>query len=343
MFDEQNVLDKLTRLGNPLIVINAHVDFKVFLPLLEKISGRKQEITKPSVGRPAYDLLTMMKILFLQQLYNLSDEQVEYQINDRLSFRRFLEIPFRDATPDCKTVWAFREQLNAEGEVRTKELFNLFLEKLNNNNLIAKEGVMVDVTLVSVPIQRNNRDENKQIKQGNIPTSFSKNQNKASQKNTDALWTKKNNVSFYGYKNHIKGETKRKFITNYIVTDASVHDSQVACELLTQDDKGQCLYADSAYPTQELKAKMKELKMQKYICEKGVRGKPLTEGQKQDNRKKSKTRCRVEHIFGFMTTSTNDATFIRSIEIARAKISIVLINLTYNICRFVQLKKLGYA
>jgi transposase, IS5 family len=70
-----------------------------------------------------------MKILFLQRLYNLSDEQTEFQITDRLSFRRFLNIPFSNAVPDCKTVWAFREPLNKEREDRSKELFELFLEK----------------------------------------------------------------------------------------------------------------------------------------------------------------------------------------------------------------------
>ena len=343
LFDEQNVLDKLTKLGDPLVVISKHVDFSLFVPLLEKYTGRKQEQMQPSVGRPSYDLVTMMKILFLQQLYNLSDEQLEFHINDRLSFRRFLEIPFSDAIPDCKTVWAFKEQLNAEGEDRTKALFDLFLEKLNQDNLLAKEGVMVDATIVSVPVQRNSREENKEIKKGKTPNSFTKNANREAQKDTDALWTKKNNVSFYGYKNHIKGETKRKFITNYKVTDASVHDSQVACELLVEEDAGRDFYADSAYQTPEIKKRLVDLNMKERICEKGVRGKPLTEGQKQTNRKKSKTRCRVEHIFGFMVTSMNDSTFIRTIGISRAKVSIGLINLTYNICRFAQLKKLKYA
>ena len=83
--------------------------------------------------------------------------------------------------------------------------------------------------------------------------------------------------------------------------------------------------------------------MKERIIEKGYRNHPLTTGQKQTNRKKSKTRCRVEHIFGFMQTSMNDATFIRTIGKARAKVVIGLNNLVYNICRYVQLKKFNYA
>ncbi|MFN0081712.1 MAG: transposase, partial [Ferruginibacter sp.] len=165
----------------------------------------------------------MMKIIFLQRPYHLSDDQVEFQITDRLSFRRFLGIPFCNAVPHCKTVWAFRESLNQTGEDRSQELFELFLNKLNQDGLIAKEGKMMDATPASVPIQRNDRGENKEIKAGKIPESFS--ENKLAQKDTDARWTTKNNFHYFGYKNHIKAETKRKFITGYKVTDAAPHDS----------------------------------------------------------------------------------------------------------------------
>jgi IS5 family transposase len=343
LFDEENVLEKLTKLGDPLILISKYIDFSLFKETILKYTGRSSDIDKPSKGRPSYDVVTMIKILFIQRLYNLSDEQIEFQIVDRLSFRRFLEIPFSDSVPDCKTVWAFREALNKDNEDRAKELFELFLNKLNQDGLIAKEGKMMDATIISAPIQRNSREDNRAIKEGKTPESFNKNKHKLAQKDVDASWTKKNNVSYFGYKNHIKAETKRKFIADYIITDAAPHDSTVACELLTDADKGQDFYADSAYQTPEIKAKLEALEMKERIIEKGKRGTPLTEGQKQTNRKKSKTRCRIEHIFGFATNSMNDGTFIRTIGMARAKVIIGLNNLVYNICRLVQLKKLKYA
>lgn len=343
LFDEQNVLEKLTKLGDPLVLITEHIDFSLFKEKILQFTNRANDTQKPSKGRPSYDVVVMMKIIFLQRLYNLGDDQVEFQINDRLSFRRFLDIPFSDAVPDCKTVWAFKESLNKEGEDRSKVLFELFLNKLNQDGLIAKEGKMMDATLVSVPIQRNSREENKEIKEGKVPESFSENKNKLAQKDTDARWTTKNNVHHFGYKNHIKAETKRKFITDYKVTDAAPHDSTVACDLLTEADRGQDFYADSAYQKDEIKDKLKALDMKERIVEKGYRSHPLTEGQKQTNRKKSKTRCRVEHIFGYMTNSMNNGTFIRTVGKARATIVIGLNNLVYNICRYVQLKKLKYA
>lgn len=342
-FDEHNVLEKLTRLGDPLVLINQHIDFELFRETILKFSGRKADETKPGKGRPGYDAVVMMKILFLQRLYNLSDEQLEYQVVDRLSFRRFLNISFSDAVPDCKTVWAFRELLNKDGEDRSKEIFELFLSKLNQDGLIAKEGKMIDATLVSVPVQRNSRTGNADIKEGKTPQTFIEHPDRLAQKDLDARWTKKNNVSYFGYKNHIKAETKRKFITGYVVTDASVHDSVVACGLLSEEDKGQDFYADSAYQTPGIKEKLVALEMKEHIIEKGHRNHPLTQGQKQTNKKKSKTRCRVEHIFGFMGNSMNDATFIQTIGQARATVVIGLNNLAYNICRYVQLKKYGWA
>lgn len=343
LFDEQNVLSKLTQLGDPLVLINEYIDFELFRTQLLSFSGRKANESKPSKGRPSYDVVTMMKILFIQRLYNLSDEQLEFQVVDRLSFRRFLGIPFSDAVPDCKTVWAFREQLNQKGADRSKILFDLFLTALNEKGLIAKEGKMVDATLVSVPIQRNSREDNKTIKEGGVPESFIKNEHQLVQKDMDARWTKKNNISHFGYKNHIKADTKRKFVISYVVTDASVHDSQVPEELLNEEDRGQDFYADSAYLTPEIKAQLVALEMTERINERGYRGKPLTQDQKSRNKKKSKTRVRVEHIFGFMTCSMNDGTFIRNIGKARVKVIIGLNNLVYNICRYVQLKKYGYA
>lgn len=342
-FDEHNVLEKLTRLGDPLVLINEHVDFDMFKETILKFSGRKADDAKPGKGRPSYDVVVMVKILFLQRLYNLSDEQLEFQITDRLSFRRFLNITFSDAVPDCNTVWTFRELLNHSGEDRSKQLFELFLTKLNQDGLTAKEGKMMDATLVSVPIQRNSREENKEIKEGKTPETFTANPSQLAQKDVDARWTIKNNIRYFGYKNHVKAETKRKFITGYVVTDAAVHDSVPTCGLLTDEDSGQDFYADSAYQAPEIRDRLVTLGMREHIIEKGHRNHPLTKGQKQTNKRMSKTRCRVEHIFGFMTVSMNDATFIRTIGWSRASVVIGLNNLVYNICRYVQLKKYRWA
>ena len=113
--------------------------------------------------------------------------------------------------------------------------------------------------------------------------------------------------------------------------------SQAMEQLLTEKDEGQTLYADSAYTGEDEETVYKKKKVINKINEKGYRNNPLTEEQKANNKEKSKTRARVEHLFGFAENSMNGS-FIRTIGIARAKAKIGMMNLTYNICRCVQLK-----
>jgi len=329
-FDQDIRLSKLSKLGDPLERLKAGIDFEIFRPLLEK---SLYKAPKAKGGRPPYDYVTMFKILILQRYYNLSDDQIEFQINDRLSFMRFLDLTIADDIPDSKTVWKFTETLTELEIVKT--LFKVFEEELIKLNLIVNEGKIIDASFVEAPRQRNKREENAQIKENNtIPEEWKKNPYKLAQKDIDARWTKKNNISYYGYKNHAKSDSKSKIITEYKVTDASVHDSQVLDDLLTAQDKGEDIYADSAYIGQEEVLEKNQVKDQ--IHEKGFKNKPLTLLQKENNKKKSKTRARVEHIFGFMENSMGGM-YSRKVGIRRAETVIGLMNLTYNMFRKIQL------
>ena len=285
-------------------------------------------------GRPPYDYVLMFKIMILQRFYNLSDEQVEFQINDRMSFMRFLDLTIADDIPDSRTVWTFRERLIDLGLV--KELFDLFLKELESLNLIVNGGKIIDASFVEVPKQRNRREENDQIKSGEIPDGFMENPHKMAQKDTDARWTQKNKVSYSGYKNHAKGDAKSKIITGYTVTDASVHDSNETDKLLNENDRGEPFYADSAYSGAPQEKIIEGKEMNNKVCEKGARNRPLTDEQKANNREKSRVRSRVEHIFGFMEMSMNGM-YIHSIGLKRATAMIGLMNLTYNMYRKIQL------
>jgi len=331
-WDHDIRMSKLSQLGDPLERLNEGVEFEIFRTLLEE---RLSKLAKGKGGRPPYDYVLMFKILILQRYYNLSDDQVEYQINDRLSFMRFLNLTIADDIPDSKTVWHFREQITDLGLV--EELFDLFLKELESLNLIVNEGKIIDASFVEVPRQRNNREENAMIKKGDIPESFQSNPHKLSQKDTDARWTKKNNVSYFGYKDHVKQDAKSKLILKYMVTDASVHDSQATDSLLDKEkDRGEDFYADSAYSGEPQEKIISENELNNKVCEKGTRNHPLTEEQIENNREKSKVRSRVEHIFGFMEMSMNQM-YIQCIGIKRATAIIGLMNLTYNMYRKIQI------
>src|SRR3990170_3848736 len=236
LFDEEFRLEKLSSQNDPLVKLKERIDFELFRHLLEETLSKEE---KGIGGARPYDYVLMFKILILQRYYNVSDDTMEYAILDRLSFMRFLSLTLSDKVPDAKTIWHFREQLIKENAV--EKLFDLFKEELQKKNLIANEGKIIDASFVEVPIQRNSREENKQIKEGKIPDEWKEKPNKLEQKDTDARWTKKDGKSYYGYKDHVKADEKSKLIDTYTVTDAGVHDSQETENLLEEQDKGQGL------------------------------------------------------------------------------------------------------
>ena len=339
-FDLAERHDKLTRMRDPLVVLNKEIYWEAFRADLAKLHDKAR---KSAAGAKPWDVVRMFKVLILQQTYNLSDEQIEYQIRDRLSFMRFLGLRMEDKVPDAKTVWLFRERL-AEHKL-TEKLFARFHQQLAQRGFVAQGGQMIDATFVEVPRQRNNREENALIKENAIPIEWGKddNKHKRAQKDTDARWAKKGNETHYGFKNHINVDDEHKLVQSYAVSDAAVHDSQVFDELLdhTLDEQGdkRPVYADSAYRSKEQEAKLTEANIASQIIEKGARNHPLTDAQKASNKGKSKTRVRVEHVFG--TQVQMGGHLVRTIGLVRAAVKIGLMNLAYNMKRLGQLHKYG--
>ena len=332
-FDLDNRYESLSQLGDPLEVLDRAISWETFRPVLNK-SLRK--FKKSNAGRKPYDQVLMFKILVVQSLYNLSDDQTEFQIKDRLSFMRFLGMDFEDTVPDAKTLWLFRDTLANKGAI--DKLFKKFNRYLDREGLIACQGQLIDASLVPVPIQRNTRDENARIKQGEVPEDWQEQPHKLRQKDTDARWVKKNGQSHYGYKNHVNADRKHKLIRTYNVTDASVHDSQVFDRLLDPGNTGKQVWADSAYRSQEIDQTLKKRNLKNKIKYKGYRHAPLTEAKQRINRKCSSIRAPVEHIFAFQENSLGGK-FIRTIGIIRANAKIGMMNLAYNMKRYVYLTK----
>lgn len=332
---QQFTIERLSEIGNPLEKISNVIDFESFRSTIEaKLLNTEK---KNNAGAKPFDVILMFKIMILQRYYGLGDSQVEYQIIDRLSFKKFLGLESGDKVPDEKTVWLFRERLTKSGVVEM--LFSQFIQFLEEKELIFNEGRLIDASFTIAPRQRNTREENEKIKKGEGGDLWNDQPNKKRHKDIDARWTKKNGEKFYGYKNHAKVDSKGKFIKKYLVTDASVHDSQALDGLLEKSDKGQSLYADSAYTGEKQKKVIKKYRLKNKVHEKGYRGNPLTDKQKAKNKKKSKIRVRVEHVFGFMEQSMNGL-IVRSIGITRATGIIGLINLTYNMFRYEQVQRL---
>jgi len=276
-FDVSGRLESLSSCGDPLQKLKELVPWEDFRPLIDQAG---LDPTKQGTGRPAYDAVLMFKILILQSLYNLSDDQTEYQIRDRLSFMRFLNLTLADRVPDAKTTWLFRDTLAKKGVVEI--LFEHFSAHLTHSGYLAQGGQIVDASLISCPKQRNKREENKIIKEGNIPEDWENEPNKLAQKDVDARWTKKNGLSYYGYKNHINVDKAHKIIRQYDVTTASTHDSQALEAVLDSENTAGVIWADSAYRSQKIEALLAGKMIRSKIHHKGPRGKKTERVQRKN-------------------------------------------------------------
>lgn len=323
-FDLQDRLYKIDKNGDPLTKINETVNWELFRPALEKARDKGRQ---SAVGPKGYDVILLFKILILQSLYNLSDDATEFQILDRHSFGRFLGLHISQKVPDATTIWRFREDLVNAGIV--EELFSTFDAHLRDNGFMAMKGQIVDASIVNVPKQRNSREENARIKEGDIPKDWS--ENKRRRKDVDARWTKKGGTSFYGYKNHIAVDVKHKLIRSYAVTDAALHDSNVFEQLLA-DNTSKDVWADSAYRSEARLERLAQEGFREHIQRKGSRNHPLTQREQEGNRTRSRIRSRIEHIFGVQAQRAGNL-LLRTIGIARARTKIGLRNLAYNIDR----------
>ena len=321
-------VEQLAARPTALDQLNQRIDWSSFEPVLKKNLNYKK---RNKGGRKPYDPLLMFKVLILQKYYNLSEEDTEFQILDRFSFQRFLALSISDKVPDKNTIWLFKQRLSQDG---VKALFDHFSTVLYAQGLGVNEGKIVDASFVEVPRQQNTSQENKQLKDGQIPQHWQDKPARLRQKDTHARWTTKAGHRYFGYKNHIKVDESTKLIDTWHVTEASAHDSTAIKDLIENSDK--VLYADSAYSSELMLHWLRTKGIEPRINERAYRNRPLSDEQKQTNRSKSRIRSRVEHVFGFLTNSMK-ADFVRCIGLSRIRQSIGLGNLIYNMFRFKQL------
>ncbi|WP_444461481.1 IS5 family transposase [Rhodobacter capsulatus] len=335
-FDLSDRYASLDAKRDPLVEIDALVPWEEFRPVLERVWRKPTAARKSRAGRKPMDAVVMFKTLVLGALYNLSDDQIEYQVRDRLSFMRFLGLGLADRVPDAKTVWLYREGLAQAGVVEA--LFQQFDGYLARQGYIARGGQILDASIVPVPRNHNTRDENRAIKAGEEPEGWADKPAMRRQKDTDARWTKKHGKSHFGYKNHVNVDRQHKLVRRYHVSDAALHDSQAVDLLLTR-----------ATPVRA-SGPMRPIAPRRWrpSCAPGVeephppqgkRGKPLSEQGKASNRTKSTIRVRVEHVFGAQANDMG-GTLVRTIGLVRAKAKIGMKNLAYNMRRLVQLRRL---
>jgi IS5 family transposase len=328
---------------DPLLLLSALVPWERFrdrlkAALLEHGLRTPAAERKSAAGRKPWDEVVIFKALVVQALYNLSDEQMEFQLRDRLSFMRFLGLGLEDRVPDATTLWLYREALARAGLV--EQLFADFDAYLRAQGYLAMGGQIIDASIVAAPKQRNSREENAQVKAGEVPESFASKPARNRQKDKDARWTKKHGRSYYGYKNHVSVDRRHKLVRRYTVTDAARHDSQELDALLDTDNTASDVWADSAYRSAEIEASLAERGWKSRIHRRPARNRPLSAREQRGNTTRSRVRARVEHVFGHQASAMGGK-LVRTVGLVRARAKIGMQNLVYNMHRFVHLERMA--
>ena len=343
-FDLEDRYAQLSKSGDPLEKLAATVDFEPFRYRLVKALKRSD---RSKGGRPPYDPVLMFKVLILQALYGLSDEQAEFQIRDRLSFLRFLGLGLGDPVPDAKTIWLFREQFTRAGAI--DKLFGRFDTLLHDKGYLAMSGQILDASLVPAPRQRLDDGEKQAIKDGRSADEIWPDEPaKAAQKDVDARWTLKVSkakpdaegrtppvdiaVPVFGYKSHVRIGRCFGLIRTWTATDAAAHDGARLREgLVDRDNTAADVWADTAYRSRANEAFLAGIGKISRIHRSKPRGKPMPKHTARANARKSKVRARIEHVFAEQKQLMG--LIIRTIGLARARTKIGLVNIAFNMRR----------
>ena len=314
---------KIETLGDPLQVIARHIDFGHLTQVIDELLPRGDAAKG---GRPAYPTEVMVRILILKYLYNLSDEQMEYQLLDRMSYQRFCLLADSGNVPDRNTIWHYQQRLGVDGMTA---LFQAVDGQLLQRGYMARCGQIIDATLVPAPIQHFTKEDKAQLEQGNIPTDW--NAAKRRQKDLDATHTKKHGKAYHGYKLSISVDARHKFIRKITTGTASEHDSTHFDEVLDEHNTSGDVYADRGYPSAQRSEMLKALGYREHIQRKAKPGRPLSQCQKGRNKRIAKTRARVERPFAQMRHMGGK--FIRTIGQARATVAMTMMAACYNLKR----------
>lgn len=268
---------QISRSTERLAEIDEWIDWA---PLYE--IGRRIDKTGPQGGQPRKPVRWMIRGLFLQHLYQLSDPQLEDQLIDRLSFRRFAGLPLDQKVPDFSTFWRFRQALAEGGHL--EDLFGEVTRQLEAKGLILRRGTVVDASIIESTGRPLSDDKRRELEQ-----------QPSAQIDTDADATQKGGTHYFGYKGHIGMDVGSKLIRTLSFTKASPHDSTQLQTLLSGDERA--IFGDKAYPSRDLKVRCRKEGIYYGILDKAYRNTPLSGSQKRRNTRKRRVRRYGEHPF----------------------------------------------
>lgn len=265
-------------------------------------------------GAPHWPVATMLKIVFLQKCFGLSDPMAEEMLRDRISFRRFVGLSFDDKTPDHSTLSVFRRRLREGGHAAS--LFDETLAILAGKGLVMQTGTLIDASIIEAPLGSKRADG-------------------SSTADPCASKTVKGGRSYHGYRVHAATD-RRGIVTDYVYDTASVSEHTHFDQLAGNERR--VVYADSGCRSRERVEALRARGVVPALCHRRVKGqKELTPQQRRLNRMIAPVRAFVEHPFAWIKTRLNQRR-ARYRGLARNALDFALSAMAWNFCRSFSLK-----
>jgi transposase, IS5 family len=247
-----------------------------------RLAALAQKVRPGVEGRPPFDALAMLKALYLQRLYDLSDPELEGALLDRLSFRRFCGFALEDSTPDETTILRFRHDAAQLGVLA--DCFALVTSQLEAKGLVLRSGTMMDASIIRAQRQ---------------PPPMSAGRGAVNPQEPDAGWTGRGGKTVLGYKAHVGVDQGSGLVRRVVVTSARVYESEVADDLICGDERA--VYGDRAYPLKARRARLKSLGIKDRIMHRADKHHPKIMGWRARwNELVARRRAPVEAVFSAM-------------------------------------------
>jgi IS5 family transposase len=306
-----SLLGNNPELNQRLDKVDQLIDWKPF-------EERLNRVYSSPTGRPSHPVLLLFKCLLLQAWYSLSDYALEEVLDDRLSFRRFIDLSVSQKAPDHSVFSRFRDQLITRGI--HGQLFNELDRQLEKRGLILKKGTLVDATVIEAAPKKPNQNEDGTA--GTSPV------------DPEADWTKKGGKYLFGYKAHVGVDQESELIPRVVMTPAHVHDGEMLGRVISGDELW--AFADKAYDSAKNHHILEEKNVQNGILMKGTRTRKLSGVEKMCNRILSKLRCPVERVFGTLKRSYRYSR-ARYLGLRKNGLHLTIMSMAYNLRRMERL------
>ena len=311
---------KIHGLGDRLALMKDQIDWKPFIKIIDSAFDDNNKIG----GRPHTDEIVVVKCMLLQSWYGLSDPELEFQCNDRISFQNFLGLDQK--VPDFSTIWRIRDRLKERG--KEDAIWNELQRQLNEKGYKIKKGVIQDASFIEADLGRKRYWKEKKAKKEGKEIEYSDKQKRHIDK--DGSFSVKHGQVHYGYKTHTKLDVDNHHIRDYDVTTASLHDGEI--DLIERRDK--TAYRDKGYFGKQLNAKNVEDKTMK----RATKARKLNGGEQLRNKVISRIRCQGERPYSVMKrTFHNERTQVKTLE--RVMIKEMFKCFAYNLYQLVTLER----